>query len=79
MVAAWLRSINNEWLKQTRFLFKDVLLHKSVFTCLQNYRLMNYNTKMQLSQVVLRLKAFSFVKIQGILLRREVFICLKKP
>ena len=40
---------------------------------------MNYNNKMQLSQVVLRFKAFSFVKIQGVLLRREVFICLKKP
>ena len=34
MAAAWQRSIGNEWLKQTRFLFKDVLLHKSVFTCL---------------------------------------------
>ena len=40
---------------------------------------MNYNNKMQRSQMVLRFKAFSFVKIQGVLLRRAVFICLKKP
>ena len=40
---------------------------------------MNYNNKMQRSQMVLRFKAFSFVKMQGVLLRRAVVICLKKP
>ena len=40
---------------------------------------MNHYNEMQRSQVVLRFTAFSFVKIQGVLLRRAVFICLKKP
>ena len=87
--AYWQEPIGNEWLKQTRFLFKDVLLHKWVFTCLQKKTFNFYNylitawwvitTRCNVHKWSCDSEAFSFIKIQGVLLCRAVFICLKKP